>query len=602
MARSSATSSAANLDCSSSTTIATNASPFNSQTALIAEKKAFSGTVAPASTNHYYAQNLRNQQQALRGARIYDPLDKNLDPDYKQLDPLLAGEPPYSINTKATMSSQDVKVPKDAISMERLRKPSLQFPKEAKLSVMRFASQVVAALSVSMGSMVVGYASSFTSPGLVSMRNNATSSFDVTKEIGMWIGSIMPLSALFGGIAGGPCIEYLGRRNTILATALPFIAAWLFIALATNVAMVLVGRALCGFCVGIASLSLPVYLGETIQAEVRGTLGLLPTAFGNTGILLCFVAGMYLDWRNLALLGACLPIPFMVLMFAIPETPRWYISKGKKKRARKALQWLRGKGTDITEEMTTVEKLHAESERNVSQGAFMELFKKGHLKPLLISLGLMFFQQLSGINAVIFYTVQIFKDAGSSIDENVSTIIVGIVNFISTFVAAAVIDKLGRKMLLYISAVSMCITLFTFGSFFYVKSSGTDVSAFGWIPLMSLIVYVIGFSLGFGPIPWLMMGEILPVKIRGSAASVATAFNWTCTFVVTKTYEDIVSILGTHGTFWLFGTIVLIGFVFVITCVPETRGRSLEEIEKRFTGPVRRMSAIANMKPMPMGC
>lgn len=183
-----------------------------------------------------------------------------------------------------------------------------------------------------------------------------------------------------------------------------------------------------------------------------------------------------------------------------------------------------------------------------------------------------------------------------------STIIVGIVNFISTFVAAAVIDKLGRKMLLYISAVSMCITLFTFGSFFYVKSGGTDVSAFGWIPLMSLIVYVIGFSLGFGPIPWLMMGEILPVKIRGSAASVATAFNWTCTFVVTKTYEDIVSILGAHGTFWLFGTIVLIGFVFVITCVPETRGRSLEEIEKRFTGPVRRMSAVANMKPMPMGC
>ena len=148
VARSSATSSAANLDCSSSTTIATNASPFNSQTALIAEKQAFAGTIAPPSTNqqHYYAQNLRNQQQALHGARMYDPLDKNLDPDYKQLDPLLAGEPPYSVNTKAAMSSQDVKVPKDAISMERLRKPSLQFPKEVKPSVMRFATQVIVQL------------------------------------------------------------------------------------------------------------------------------------------------------------------------------------------------------------------------------------------------------------------------------------------------------------------------------------------------------------------------------------------------------------------------------------------------------------------------
>ncbi|XP_068974265.1 facilitated trehalose transporter Tret1-like isoform X3 [Bombus flavifrons] len=478
---------------------------------------------------------------------------------------------------------------------------NIELPGNAPVAKCTF-TQVLAALSVSMCSMVVGYSSSYTSPGLVSMRDNATATFEVTKETGMWIGSIMPLSALFGGMIGGPSIEYLGRRNTILATALPFIAAWLLISLAANVAMVLAGRALCGFCVGIASLSLPVYLGETIQAEVRGTLGLLPTAFGNTGILVCFIAGMYLDWRNLALLGAALPIPFMILMFVIPETPRWYISKGKTKRARKSLQWLRGKGTDITDELSSVQKLHTDSERNVSQGAFMQLFKKNHLKPLFISLGLMFFQQFSGINAVIFYTVQIFRDAGSSIDENISTIVVGIVNFISTFVAASVIDRLGRKMLLYISAISMCLTLFTFGTFFYVKAAGVDVTAFGWIPLMSLIVYVIGFSLGFGPIPWLMMGEILPVKIRGSAASVATAFNWSCTFIVTKTYEDIVSVIGPYGTFWMFGTIVLVGFVFVIVSVPETRGRSLEEIEKRFTGPVRRMSAVANMKPMPMAC
>ncbi|XP_043516632.1 facilitated trehalose transporter Tret1-like isoform X1 [Frieseomelitta varia] len=600
VARSVTNSSGINLDCSSNTTLATNASPFNSQTALIAEKTVVvsSNNSVTTPSNHYYAQNLRNNhQKALNGSRIYDPLDRGLDHDYKQLDPLLVGEPPYTgvEITKPSMSSQNVKPTKDSVPVLHT-----QFEKEPKLSIMRFANQVLAALSVSMGSMVVGYSSSYTSPGLVSMQKNST--FEVTKEIGMWIGSIMPLSALFGGIAGGPCIEYLGRRNTILATALPFIAAWLLIALATNVGMVLTGRALCGFCVGIASLSLPVYLGETIQPEVRGTLGLLPTAFGNTGILVCFVAGMYLDWRNLALLGASLPIPFMILMFMIPETPRWYISKGKAKRARKSLQWLRGKGTDINDELSAVQKLHTESERNVSQGALMEVFKKNNLKPVLISLGLMFFQQLSGINAVIFYTVQIFKDAGSSIDENISTIIVGIVNFISTFVAASVIDKLGRKMLLYISGISMCLTLFTFGTFFYVKSTGTDVTSFGWIPLLSLIVYVIGFSLGFGPIPWLMMGEILPVKIRGSAASVATAFNWTCTFVVTKTYEDIVSVIGPYGTFWMFGTIVVVGFVFVIICVPETRGRSLEEIEKRFAGPVRRMSAVANMKPMPMAC
>lgn len=346
---------------------------------------------------------------------------------------------------------------------------------------------------------------------------------------------------------------------------------------------------------------------------------------------MCFIAGMYLNWRYLALLGSTLPIPFLVLMFAIPETPRWYISKGKTKRARKSLQWLRGKNVDITEELTTIEELHVESERDIQNG-LSELLKPNHLKPILISLGLMFFQQMSGINAVIFYTVQIFKvriylivfsfsyvtsfllvtlrymyflfsytqDAGSTVDENISTIIVGIVNFLSTFIAAVVIDKLGRKMLLYISGVSMVITLISLGSYFYVNTGDTDVSNIGWIPLISLIVYVIGFSLGFGPIPWLMMGEILPARIRGTAASIATAFNWTCTFVVTKTYEDFKELIGAYGTFWFFGIICAIGLIFVNVWVPETRGRSLEEIEKRFAGPVRRMSAVANMKPTPM--
>ncbi|XP_072752944.1 facilitated trehalose transporter Tret1 isoform X2 [Anoplolepis gracilipes] len=588
------------LDCSSNTTLVTNASPFNSQTALITEKKYFTGDT---STNHYYAENLRNNhQKTLSRSRIYNPLDKNQDVDYKQLDPLLPSE--QSPSTKILMDSQEIiKPPKDAQEPTK-RIPSMEYQESTK-SWMRYATQILAALSVSLGSMQIGYSSSYTSPALVSMRDNTTTSFEVTTQMSMWIGSIMPLSALFGGIAGGPLIEYIGRRNTILATAFPFIGAWVLISMAENVPMVLVGRALCGFGVGVASLALPVYLGETIQADVRGTLGLMPTAFGNTGILLCFTAGMYLDWRNLALLGASLPIPFLILMFTIPETPRWHISKGKSKMARKSLQWLRGKTADITEELSMIEKIHQEYleiERNSSQSTFSELMKRNNLKPLLISLGLMLFQQMSGINAVIFYTVQIFKDAGSTIDENLSTIIIGIVNFIATFVAAAVIDRLGRKMLMYISAVSMAVTLFALGGFFYAKSLDMDVDAFGWLPLVSLIVYVIGFSLGFGPIPWLMMGEILPAKIRGSAASIATGFNWTCTFIVTKTFQDVIQLIGAHGTFWLFGAIVTAGLVFVIVSVPETSGRSLEEIEKRFTGRTRRMSSVANMKPMPMSC
>uniref|UniRef100_A0A2M4A4U2 Facilitated trehalose transporter Tret1 n=1 Tax=Anopheles triannulatus TaxID=58253 RepID=A0A2M4A4U2_9DIPT len=459
-------------------------------------------------------------------------------------------------------------------------------------------SQVLAALSVSLGSMVVGFSSAYTSPALVSMQNRNITSFEVTDQSGSWVGGIMPLAGLAGGILGGPMIEYLGRKNTILATATPFIISWLLIGCATHVAMVLVGRAMSGLCVGIASLSLPVYLGETVQPEVRGTLGLLPTAFGNIGILLCFVAGNYLDWSGLAFLGAALPVPFLLLMFLIPETPRWYVSRNREDRARKALQWLRGRKADVEPELKGIAKSHQEAERHASKSAMLDLLKKSNLKPLMISLGLMFFQQLSGINAVIFYTVTIFKSAGSTIDENICTIIVGCVNFIATFIATVLIDRLGRKMLLYISDVAMIITLMTLGTFFYMKNNGDDVSHIGWLPLAAFVVFVLGFSLGFGPIPWLMMGEILPGKIRGSAASVATAFNWSCTFVVTKTFADITAAIGNHGAFWMFGSVCIIGLLFVILYVPETQGKSLEDIERKMMGRVRRMSSVANIKPL----
>ncbi|XP_055389753.1 facilitated trehalose transporter Tret1-like [Condylostylus longicornis] len=459
-------------------------------------------------------------------------------------------------------------------------------------------SQVIAALSVSLGSMVVGFASAYTSPALVSMLDRSVTSFDVTLQQASWIGGLMPLAGLAGGIAGGPLIEYFGRKTTILGTAVPFIVSWLLIACAVNVYMVFSGRILAGFCVGIASLSLPVYLGETVQPEVRGTLGLLPTAFGNIGILICFIAGTYLNWSYLAFLGGALPIPFLILMFVIPETPRWYIDQGREDRARKALYWLRDKKTDIEPELKSIIRSNEDAERSSSSNACSQLLKRKNLKPLLISLGLMFFQQLSGINAVIFYTVQIFKDAGSTIDENLCTIIVGCVNFVATFIATIFIDRLGRKILLYVSDIAMIVTLFTLGTYFYCKELDFDLSNFGWIPLASFVIFVLGFSLGFGPIPWLMMGEILPAKIRGPAASVATAFNWACTFIVTKTFQDLIDLIGTYGAFWLFGAICVVGFFFIINWVPETQGKSLEDIERKLVGRVRRMSSVANMKPL----
>lgn len=456
-------------------------------------------------------------------------------------------------------------------------------------------TQLLAAFAVSMGSLIVGFSSGYTSPALQTMNGT----LEITNEEKTWVGGLMPLAALIGGIAGGPLIEYIGRKLTIMTVAVPFFIGWMLIATAYNVAMIFVGRVFCGVCVGIVSLAFPVYLGETIQPEIRGALGLLPTAFGNTGILLAFFVGTYLDWSKLAYFGAALPVPFFLLMILTPETPRWFVAKGRVEDARRALQWLRGKNYNIDREMRDLTRSQAESDRT-GGNAFGQLATLKYMPAILISLGLMLFQQLSGINAVIFYAASIFKMSGSSVDENLSSIIIGIVNFVSTFIATVLIDRLGRKMLLYISSVSMITTLVVLGSYFYLKDTHVDVSSFGWVPLACLVIYVLGFSIGFGPIPWLMLGEILPSKIRGSAASLATAFNWTCTFIVTKTFHNIIEAIKMYGTIWMFAVICVIGLLFVIFFVPETRGKSLEEIEKKLTGGSRK---IRNSNKQPQsGC
>ncbi|KAH8279188.1 hypothetical protein KR026_003382, partial [Drosophila bipectinata] len=455
--------------------------------------------------------------------------------------------------------------------------------------------QVLAALTVSLCSLVLGFTAGYTSPALISMTDRKITDFEVTPQAASWVGGIMPLAGLAGGIIGGPLIVYLGRKTTIQVIAIPFILGYLLIAFAQNVAMVLGGRFVTGLCVGIGSLSLPVYLGETLHPEVRGTLGLLPTALGNIGILVCYVVGTFMNWSQLAFFGAALPVPYIILMFFLPESPRWYVGRGQEEKARKSLSWLRGKDADVESELKVLMVAQAEADNQATQHTLVELMKLRNLKPLSISLGLMFFQQFSGINAVIFYTVSIFKEAGTSIDSYVCTIIVGVVNFMATFAASALIDRIGRKILLHFSNFAMIVTLSILGAFFYCKIHGPDFSHMGWLPLACFVIYVIGFSMGFGPIPWLMMGEILPAKVRGPAASVVTSFNWACTFIVTKTFQDMIDLLGTHGAFWLFAGVCVVGVFFVIFCVPETRGKTLEEIERKF----KRMSAMINIRLLP---
>ena len=258
----------------------------------------------------------------------------------------------------------------------------------------------------------------------------------------------------------------------------------------------------------------------------------------------------------------------------------------------RSLRWLRGPDISIDAEIKSIQDNMSRS--STEKSSLKELLNIRYLKPLLISLGLMLFQQLSGINAVIFYTVSIFEHAGSSMNSNLSTVIIGVVNILSTFVANILIDRLGRKVLLLISTVFMFLSLISLGTYFYLKEvlSNEDktgewkeiVNDLGWLPLVSLMTYVVAFSLGWGPLPWLFVGEGLPNKVRGPGGSLVTVCNWTCGFLVTKTFPGMVSQLGAFGVFFMFACIMFLALLFTIFIFPETKGKSLEEIEEILTG------------------
>lgn len=400
----------------------------------------------------------------------------------------------------------------------------------------------------------------------------------------------MPLIALIGGVIGGISISRKGRKFTIIVANAIFTISWLIMALANSAWWIFIARSVVGVGVGITSLTLPVYLAEILEPEVRGKFGLFPTAFGNGGILLCFILGNFFAWRSLAWFGIFCSAPFLFYTYRyLEETPNYYVSANKEKEAEDVLKTIR-KNHNTVDELETLRKNAAEQKLLQKKHRLRDVFKPQYRPAIMISLLLMLFQQLSGINAIIYYSNNIFKSANSSIEEKYCTIAIGVVNFVSAFIAAGIIDKLGRKKLLYISGSSLVVTLSVLSVYFYFKDGA--LAQYGWIPLGSLVVYVLGFSLGFGPIPWLMMGEILPREIRAEAATISTGFNWLCTFFVTKVFYTAMEFVPIWVIFLVFCVICACSLVYIRLKVPETSGRTLEEIEDALSGRTTTQNAV----------
>lgn len=260
-----------------------------------------------------------------------------------------------------------------------------------------------------------------------------------------------------------------------------------------------------------------------------------------------------------------------------------FVLKGRQNDAAAAIKWFWGARCNVN---TAIQSIQNDLDASGGSGGISELFSaRANRNGFLLSLMLMFFQQFSGINAVIFFTKTIFDAAGSTLDSNISSIIVGVVQVLMTFAAAVLVERAGRKILLLQSSFVMCICLTVLGAYFYLKDSGHSiVPSIGWVPLLSLVLFIVSFSLGYGPIPWMMMGELAGPDVKSIATSLAVLFNWTSVFIVTKSFDFLLKNYGGSVTFWLFGVIMAVGTVLGLKFIFETKGKNTAQIQAILSG------------------
>ena len=315
--------------------------------------------------------------------------------------------------------------------------------------------------------------------------------------------------------------------------------------------------------------------------------------------------GLLLPFDRVSLVLAGITVLFVVLLLVVSESPRWLYSHGKIKEARDTLAFLRGPKANMDSELEGIRQA-VEKDENITIWQQMVAFRDPQIyHPFLLSLGLMFFQQFCGINVVIFYSTQIFEQAGLQDPEIITTFLIGLLQVFFAVISVILAAPFGRKTLLLASSVGMLVNLTVLGVYFLIHDdichgclgvnctdsknfihendfSPCNADGIGWVAVMAASVYVVAFALGWGPVAWTMMAELLPLRVRTPAGSIATFVNWMFAYAVTQSFKKYARAVTQKFTWWSFGVIVVASIVFVIVLLPETKGKTLEDIEGCF--------------------
>lgn len=437
----------------------------------------------------------------------------------------------------------------------------------------RFLLRVAAVAAI--GGFLFGYDTGVIGGALLFMKHALHAQSNLAQQS---IVASLLVGAIAGALAGGWLAGSFGRRRTLIAAGWIYVAGGLGSAFSQDVWQLVGARLVLGVAVGAASFIAPMFISELTPKQIRGGTVTFNQLMLTCGIFAAYIANWALqgvpdNWRWMVGIAALPGLALAIGMHFAPASPRWLVEKGRHDEAAPILRHIYKKH-NVGAELREIESASRQT------AGFRALLRPKVRPMVIVGVGLAAFQQLVGVNTVIYYAPTILSFAGASAGGALTQALsIGVTNVVFTLAALLLLDRVGRRPLLIGGIAGLTAALMVLGVFFGVGWLHTQ---FPWIGLAALLLYIASFAIGIGPVFWLMISEIYPTSIRGPAESLASVVNWGMNFAISFTFLSLVSVLTRSGTFWLYAALGIAAIVFAVARVPETRGRSLEQIQQQL--------------------
>ncbi|XP_025194957.1 facilitated trehalose transporter Tret1-like isoform X2 [Melanaphis sacchari] len=442
----------------------------------------------------------------------------------------------------------------------------------------------MSAVAAHVNSISVGMCQGF-SAVLIPQLLDSNSSILVNNVEASWIASLGVISNPLGAMMSGVCMQTLGRKTTVQLTSIPFLIGWTIIGLATDITFLCLGRFISGVAIGMSSACY-VYVAEVSLAKHRGVLSSFGPIFVSIGVLIVYSLGSIMPWQVVSILCALTSFLSFLSVNLTPESPSWLASKGRVADAGKSLMWLRRKPSLADKELAEILNNLADGgdADSPSAPALRDFATPAVWKPFLILVCFFVLQEASGIYIILYYAVNFLQVAGSTVDSNVASIAVAVLRLIMSVTGCVCIQHVNRRTMAVASAVLMAASMAACGA--YESAYGpmlVDDRPYGWVPLACILFNVSVSMLGMVPLPWMMIGELFPLKVRGIMGGLVPSLGYFFIFVTVKISPGLMTALTTDQIMWLFAAAAAAAACFVAAFLPETRGKTLLQIEKMFS-------------------